>query len=195
MLKFAGEVIPSSVSQKLVCSICGQPINIHDYDLHLRLPQKMLGERLCYRCAFWKDKAEHPDPNREIINGQHYIFKPMVKEKHYFQGMGGRFVYILKTDGTVKMSNDVWFQGEIPKHFLPLFPDTAKIISRQMYFKIKKCQKWFKCNRIGCYDRYHCYWYHQEIMEPDGKAWNKVPKNWVVGGELCPSFLNKEMCI
>ena len=179
------------IRKSLVCSFCGHPIDIDNYDLNLHLPQKMLAERLCYQCAFWKDKAEHPDPNREIINGHHYIFHPYKETKSYFQGMNGRTICIMKTDGTVKCSNDVWHQGEIPERFRCLLPDTAKIIAWHLYRRLSS-RTWLKCQRKGCYDRYHCFWYHPELTEPDG-PWNIIPDNWVVGGEMCPNYVNKDI--
>lgn len=176
----------------LVCSICGQPININDFDLHQHLPKMMLAEHLCYQCAFWIDKARNPDPNREIIEGNHYIFKPFKEEKTYFMGMRGHKLYIMKTDGTVKCSNDVWHQGEIPERFRSIFPDTAKFIPWNLYCRLSSRQ-WFKCQRKGCYDRYHCYWYHPELTEPNGEAWNQIPNDWKIGGELCPNFVNRDI--
>lgn len=107
-------------------------------------------------------------------------------------GMNGQTIYIMKADGTVKRSNDVWHQGEIPEMFRHLFPNTAKFISCQLFRRLNN-RSWFQCQRKGCYDRYHCYWYHPELTEPDGEPWNIIPDNWIIGGEMCPNFVNGDI--
>ena len=122
-------------ASKELCSCCGLPTNVDDFDQRAPLTILMRKEQLCFTCAFWKDKIAHPHPDREIINGSHYVFHKWLSKPQHFQGFGGKTMYILKNDGTVKRSNNVWFQGDIPDKFKPQLPDTAKFITKAAYYK------------------------------------------------------------
>lgn len=172
------------------CSCCGAPMEIDTFDQRASLTIFMRKRQLCFTCAFWKDKIENPHPDREIINGSHYVFHKSLSEHRHFQGFGGTTMYILKNDGTVKRSNNVWFQGNIPDRFRQQLPDTAKFIAKAAYYRIRDNFQ-FSCNKKGCWDRYDCFFYHPEEMEKQG-AWNQVPKNHTPGGECCELFLNKD---
>lgn len=175
-------------ASKNACSICGGNINIGEFDIRAILTRKMKAEHLCFTCAFWKDKIDHPVPGREIINGCHYVFHEWLRQPVPFQGSGGHHYYILKTDGSVKRSNNVWFQGEIPERFKRQLPNTARLITKRAYYLIKNMGD-FKCCKKGCWDRYHCYFYDHTIEAETG-PWNQIPKNHKVGAENCETFLN-----
>lgn len=170
------------------CSICGGPMDIEEYDTRAILTKKMQAKHLCFACAFWKDKIDNPVPGREIINGCHYVFHEWLRQPIPFQGSGGHRYYILRNDGSVMRSNNVWFQGHIPERFRPQLPDTAKLITKRAYYAIKGLEC-FKCQRKGCWDRYHCYFYDRSIEAENG-PWNEIPANHKIGDELCESFLN-----
>lgn len=179
----------ASASRK-TCSICGAPMNINEFDTRAIITRKMKKEQLCFSCAFWKDKIDNPVPGREIINGCHYVFHEWVKTPIPFQGSGGYRYYILKNDGSVLRSNNVWFQGNIPERFKEQLPDTARMITKRAFYAIKNIEG-FKCSKKGCWDRYHCYFYDKSL-EKDCGPWNEIPKSHKVGGEQCESFLNIE---
>jgi hypothetical protein len=126
--------------------------------------------------------------DREIINGRHYVFHPRQDKKLYFQNFGGHEFHALRNDGSLIMSNNVWFQGEIPERFKEKLPDTAKLISKRTYKKLKNNN--FKCKSKGCWDRYHCFRYDNSIEEKYG-PWNSIPKTHKPGEEDCESFINK----
>ena len=174
-----------------LCKCCGNPIDLDQYVAAMQIPQKMDRDSLCYECAFWMLKAEKPPKNREIIDGWHYIINPYIITYKFFQGSGGRTVFIVKYDLTVKRSNDVLCQGKIPDKFLSIFPNTATFVERPIYTKVKN-NKGFRCGRIGCFDRYHCIWYDPKLKEPNG-PWNKIPANWKIGGEGCELFINNNI--
>lgn len=186
MINQVGEGASSS---DLTCSCCGKPVELDEFDIRYPLVQRMKQERVCFICSFWKDKIENPPANREIINGEHYVFHEWVLKKEHFLGFGGKPMYILKEDKTVKKSNNVWHQGEIPLHFREQLPDTAKFITEQAYNQINKNIN-FQCRAKGCWDRYNCFWYHIEI-ETDKGPWNTVPDGHVPGEEHCDSFIDK----
>lgn len=171
-----------------LCKYCGSQIHLEDYDKKLPLIQMMNNEQLCFSCAFWKNKIDHPTPNRQIINGEHWVFEPWSDKPLLFAGHGGRVFYIMLNDGGVLRSNNVWYQGEIPQHFRESLPDTAKFITRTAYYKMKN-QPSFQCQAKGCWDRYHCYWYDMSL-EANG-PWNEIPASHKIGDECCESFLDK----
>lgn len=177
-------------TNKELCSCCGVPMEIDTFDQRASLTKLMHKKQLCFTCAFWKDKIENPVPDREIINGSHYVIHEWQSERCHFQGFGGASMYILKNDGTVKRSNNVWFQGNIPDRFKSELSNTAKFITKTAYYKIKENVN-FSCNKKGCWDRYNCFFYHPEEMEKQG-AWNKVPDSHKPGNECCELFLNKD---
>jgi len=176
-------------ANKDMCSCCGAPTELADFDQQAILTIMMRKRQLCFTCAFWLDKIEHPHPDREIVNGLHCIFHQWQKLPH-FSAFRGTTAYILKKDGTVKRSNNVWFQGCIPERFKPQLPDTAKFITKEAYYKIRDNVNFF-CNKKGCWDRYNCFFYHKELMEANG-AWNKIPESHKTGDENCELFLNKD---
>ena len=172
----------------LTCLSCGSHFNLRDFDIKLPLPKIMQRERLCFTCAFWKDKINNPLPNRQIIDGAHYTFSPWAIQPQTFIGHGGQVFHILLNDGAVIRSNNVWCQGEIPERFRSMLPNTARFITKKAYNKLKS-QPLFKCQSKGCWDRYHCFWYDMTLEE--NGAWNKIPNSHKVGDECCESFLDK----
>ncbi len=180
----------ASCATDQVCHLCGAPIELESYDIKAKLVRKMKHEHICFSCAFWTDKIENPSKGREIINGFHYIFSPWNSGEKRFRGLNGSPYYALHNDGTAIRSNNVWVQGRIPDRFRELLPDTAKLITRNAYTKLKD-NVLFKCERKGCFDRYHCFFYHADEIEKNG-AWNTVPANHVVGSEECELFLDKD---
>ena len=96
-------------------------------------------------------------------------------------------IYIQKKDGTALMSNDVWNKGAIPIRFQSWFPDTAYSISKKTYKKLIRGR--MGCRARGCFDRYHCYRYDYKREFAEG-PYNAIPKDWIVGEERCPAFID-----
>lgn len=170
------------------CSICEATYEIESFNPNAPLVKTMVEKHICFQCAFWLDKIENPAPNREVIKGEHYTFNPYQDHQAIFQGHGGRVFYGVRNDGTLIISNNVWFQGEIPKRFREQLPDTAQLISKKTYTKLKNNN--FQCKAKGCWDRYHCLRYDISIEEDTG-PWNTISKTHKPGEENCESFINK----
>lgn len=171
------------------CSCCGNVQELSDFDMKFPIPQKMKAEQLCFSCAFWKDKIEHPPEHRQIINGVHYTVHPWSEVRLGFMGHSGSVFYIRETNGSIHKSNNVWCQGDIPGRFKKDLQDTAAFITKDAFAKIKRHDGGL-CQAKGCWDRYHCYWYNLEL-ESNQQPYNVIPKSHVVGGEECESFINK----
>jgi len=152
----------------------------------------MRAERLCFDCAYWKDYIDNPTPGTAIVSGALYVFEPSKKavDRRCLHTKGITFAIDMCTRDIVYCISPV-FKAKVSPAFAHLLSDQYRFISADTYFKIKEyCAS--DCKSKGCFDRYHCYWYNVEEMERYG-AWNKLPKGYVIGGEMCESFINKEL--
>lgn len=73
---------------------------------------------LCESDQHWYDLWEIKDDlNTVRVNGVHYIIgEPNAK----FKGMGGARVEVVFNDGRVVVTDNLWHQGKIPKHWQEL---------------------------------------------------------------------------
>lgn len=174
------------------CAKCGQTVDLRDFNVENRYYPIMAQNQVCYECAYWMHLKDHPIPNSQIIDHVYYSCTPVSS-----RGELGRLSlydpkrhYILTNDNEIQCVLLSCYYGIIPERFHNLLPDTAKYIARPTFTKIKK-KAGYKCRRIGCYDRYHCFWYNPEEVEPNG-PWNEIPKWHQPGWEECPLFINKQ---
>lgn len=176
--------------EMLECSMCGRKYSTFAFDDSSRLFRIMQNRNVCYKCAFWQDIIDNRPEHLEIVRGIAYRFLPYQYERlpNYILGNGGRVMYILGRDGIAKKSNDVWEIGEVPQHFREKLPNTAYLVDKNIYTRSQRRVS-LSCNKVGCFDRYHCYFYDYK-QEYETGPYNKVPKDWTVGGEKCPTFIN-----
>lgn len=172
-----------------VCQKCGK-----DYKHIYRKPTnehsiKAKQQQLCFSCAYWADLLASEIPNRVIINGYHYIVEEWTRYLLLVK-TNKPFKFIRMEDGRVIKVGVVTCQGKIPEVWLDKFPNNATDITRQEFSRLKYHPR-PNCKAIGCWDRYHCFWYDIKQEEEKG-AWNIVPENHTVGGEECPNFVNKK---
>lgn len=101
------------------CKSCGGFINFcYVDDVNKRLYEK----GICYVCDFWDNIS-----NREgniVIEGKVYV----IGDGSYIRGFGGRTFKIRLLTGQMITTNDLWFNGEIPKLFRDKIPDNASLI-------------------------------------------------------------------
>ena len=185
MPKLAGEI----TFPRLKCTYCGSPVDLRDYKLS-SLQSLMIERKLCFTCAYWMSKADDMPEHCHVIDGQLIAFNPWksLGEREILPARGYKPFYIMLNDGDVKRSNNISVQGAVPQYLRHLFPDTARYINKDIYYKVKR-HPFFKCQSKGCWDRYHCYWYDMEL-EKNG-PWNEIPKSHKMGDECCESFLDK----
>lgn len=91
----------------------------------------MAEHQLCFSCEFWRtqhelDVNERGEHNWAVIDGCHYVIDPDTDS--YFQGFGGHEFHIQFNDGTIKVTKNLWHQGEIPEEWKSVFPDNAKFL-------------------------------------------------------------------
>lgn len=179
------------MAQLIQCTHCGQTFDLDLYCAYKGISKRMRAERLCFDCAYWKGYIENPTPGTAIVSGALYVFTPDRREidRRNIRKRGITFAHDMTSKEIVTCIAPV-FKARVPATFSEMLPDQYRFISADTYFRIKEyCAPY--CNSKGCFDRYHCFWYHPEISEPHG-PWNHVPKKYTVGSEMCESFINKE---
>ena len=169
------------------CPCCGKTFWSFTSDAKASSYNKEWEGTLCRDCTNWFNLINEKRPDMEVIDGICYDF--LTPQKDIGPGDtlgGGRMKYILKKDGSVKKSNDIWKIGVVPQHLKEKLPDTAWWISRRNFRNLR--YGWYECDNKGCFDRYHCMRYH--IKQEDSKPYNVVPDNWQIGDEKCPIFIS-----
>jgi hypothetical protein len=104
------------------CKECGK-------HYHSSMTGAELREGLCFSCDFWMEKVDwENDPEERDrcvrIEGNHYHLS-----EGKFRGFGGRAFRIQFTNGRIVEHNNLWHQGDIPKHFQERLPNNAKFLS------------------------------------------------------------------
>lgn len=169
------------------CLYCGSPVRMASFNLLYEIPKIMHREHLCYRCASWERRMENPDPNRIIIDSNLYVAYPFDKTPNHFKAQKGRIYFIIFWDGRTLKTNNMQIIDTVPEPLRPAFPDTAVFAGYHKYRKVRAMYG-YHCHRKGCWDRYNCLWYD---LAKEKKPWNKIPKDWVPGGEYCPNYIQK----
>lgn len=178
------------LTNRNTCTKCGRVGYFNYYTSNSDVCRLMHSKKLCWKCAYWENIKINPPEGFEIIDDCCYQVLPYIDNPtaDMILGGNGETKYLLKNNGEVIKSNDIWLVAKIPNKYIHEFVPTAWVIPKKLYTKAKKSSH--KCYAKGCMDRYHCfrYVYQQEFTE-DG-PFNHVPLDWIVGSERCPAFLN-----
>lgn len=171
------------------CSECGKKILDFGFDKNNPIYKIMKERNLCYECAYWLDFIENPPECLEIISGKCYqVFPEQQKTPMKILGSGGKMHYLLRRNGEIEKSNDVWFVSEIPQKYRDRLKDTAWWVEKRVYFKLRRLP--FKCWSKGCMDRYYCYRYDYRREFNENGPFNIPPKEWIKGSEHCKEFVD-----
>ena len=85
---------------------------------------------LCAKCTFWYehlvDDHNAAAHTRATINGEHYVIGP---EKAKLKGFNGIQHVIRFNDGHITTTSNLWYNGEVPKHWKEQFPNNAEFIT------------------------------------------------------------------
>lgn len=192
-MKLTPSLAISSVNKVGKCRKCGTIFDLRHFKTRgSRIKQTMQEMSLCYDCAFWLlffQERKYKKKDYEIVDGHVYVVNNVEA--------GDDIVYIIKEkyflhidDHTVAAYNDVSYIGVLPDNLRRLHKDTAYFITKRIYNKVSALGNTYSCPAKGCYDRYHCFFYHPEEHEKNG-SFNKIPEDWHVGSEHCPNFANK----
>ncbi len=171
------------------CSECGKRILNYGYDDSNPIYKIMKERDIRYECAYWPNFIANPPEHLEIIGGKCYQVLPeQQKTPMKTLGSEGRMHYLLRKNGEIEKSNDVWLLSEVPLKHRDELKDTAWWITKRGYFKLKRLP--FQCWSKGCMDRYHCFRYdYRREFNKEG-PFNIPPKDWIVGEEHCKEFVN-----
>lgn len=177
------------------CSVCNKKFIKIDRTVHEDDDLSAYAEehKMCYECAYWSVFLESPRPEGlQVTGGVCYQVLPFVEEPTIYMLLGSRGEkrYFVTRQLEVIKSNDVWRIGRIPERFRDKLPDTGWFCNKSIYGKITNFNK--RCNEIGCLDRYKCLRFKYEL-ELENRPFNKVPEDWVAGGEHCLYFINTDL--
>ncbi len=176
----------------ITCLFCGKREDLEAFrSVRTPLVSKMRAEQLCFDCAYWKTWISDPEPDTVVISGKLYkLSQPLIQPTMLQARAKGLLFMIDAAESKAYAGQSLILRGTIPPQFSTAIPDQYKLITKDEYCRIYRYNAEM-CLSKGCFDRYHCIWYHQEISEPNG-PWNTIPKNYVIGSENCPSFVNKK---
>ena len=125
-------------NQLVTCHECGQ---VDKTRWSSDLNKELVDKQLCFNCHFWLEKVgwalndnKTPQGAQALrVKGSHYVSNGMCSGgPSAFRGYGGSlFYFMLHTDlNTVHTTNNMWHQGDVPKHFEGRLPDNASFITQ-----------------------------------------------------------------
>lgn len=187
-----GYVHRNLLNSKYNCSLCGKPVYRFNMSKTMKYAIAMEKEHICWECAYWKKFLNTPHDDMDVISGSCYRIFPFIEKEdrrveQILGGGGKKTYYILRRNGECFRSNDVWWINVIPSKYRLQLKPTAWWVTKNFWKSLKRSMH--KCKAVGCMDRYHCYRYQYQL-EFDKEPYNHVPKDWIVGSEHCPAFLN-----
>lgn len=179
----------------ITCTHCGKQEDLQLFNsVQSPLVSKMREEQLCFDCAYWIMWMTNPEPNTITISHKLYKLTQPLKTVNLCQARASKMQFLIDMkDRQIYGNIGLILRGTIPSQFYNVLPDRYKFITKDEYQRIYKFND-DKCLSKGCFDRYHCLWYRQDIAEPNG-SWNTIPDGYVIGSEQCPSFINKNIII
>lgn len=175
----------------ITCTCCGKREDLEAFrSLRNPLVSKMRSEQICFECAYWLNWLENPEPDTITMNGKLYKLDPPLRQLPVCQATAKSLRFVIKI-GTkeVYAVKNMMLKGTVPAHLSHLIVDQYRFIARDEYCRIIGFNAEM-CLSKGCFDRYHCLWYRKDIAEPN-EPWNIIPKDYQIGGECCPSFIDK----
>lgn len=177
----------------ITCSFCGKREDLEVYRVvNSPLVSKMRTELLCFECAYWLRWLKNPEPNTLVIDGQLWASVVPFEKPSLHRSRANEYKFVIDINTQeVFGSAALTLKGNIPERFAAQLPNQYKFITRDEYLRMNGYNAEM-CLSKGCFDRYHCIWYNAAIAEPD-EPWNNIPKNYKIGSEDCPSFVNKDV--
>ena len=121
------------LNRTITCQVCGKQENLSHWILSMA--KELQKHNICFECNHWRKQHQLDQEEREpytyaIVKGHHYVLGPE-EDKSYFRGYGGHKFHFKFLDGTIKISTNVWHQGDIKEahpHWREIMPDNAEII-------------------------------------------------------------------
>ena len=138
----------------------------------------------------WINWLVTPEPDTIVVSGKLYKLTSPLNRLPLSKTKARALQFVVKVGTSeVYTVTGMILRGMIPARLSQLVPDQYKFITRDEYRRVVGFNAEM-CLSKGCFDRYHCLWYRADIAEPD-EPWNIVPTDYRIGGENCPSFIDK----
>lgn len=182
------KITHNDLPTQMTCSVCGAVYELGMYRCRPEIHNIMQSHSICFTCAFWK-KILNKEVDYAIVDGQCYLVNQEPKKVQLTTNARSDCKYLMNENFHTRCLGSVQLYGAVPQHLRPFLPDEGIFVSRKIYYK--GLSGYWKCNRKGCWDRYHCLRYDLNI-EKDG-PWNTVPENHIIGDEDCYSFIDKKI--
>jgi hypothetical protein len=113
------------------CSECKRDVTRKDVNYSEPMRMRLMLNQLCFTCHHWTEKLHYQGPMAVVrVNGHHYMYDtrmPYVEnDGRQFLGHGGAkwWIDFLLGEALI-LTNNLWYQGEIPDHFRKRLPDNA----------------------------------------------------------------------
>lgn len=104
------------------CIICGKKIEKSSYT------NAVLCSSKCFHKNFWNEYVEiKDDPKIVRVDGKQYYIG---RENQTLRGFGGNKFHIKFYDGREIISDNLWYNGEVPEDYKELLPDNAVFIKQ-----------------------------------------------------------------
>lgn len=165
------------------CKKCGTLVDMREFTEWNTEQDEMVASRLCVSCKYWYGIRERAGKDVEVIGGEVYqcsdVSSAFRNHKNIYLMRPGRIVEARRVCGVI---------GPVPAPFAHVIHDTGRLLKRETYMIGRNLPQGYKCARKGCFDRYRCFWYDRN---GEGKAWNRIPKTHITGGEGCPIFIQR----
>ena len=171
------------------CVICGRRVDLAAYDPADELYTPMRDRHICCHCAYW-DKIAETRPSGSIVVSGELVVPSYVLYDPFVPTLKRKVFIINRQTGEAIKANALVNYGQIPERLRSRMPDEGAYTDYNIYRKVA-ANAGYICRKPGCLDRYHCFFYHPDISEPDG-PWNVVPPGHKPGWEGCPIFINQQ---
>lgn len=169
------------------CVSCGAGVDLHEYAPGCKYLGLMYHNHECYECSYWRRLITNRPKGSLVIDGELITFS--YTRTNPFTAILHRVKHIVTHNAQAYVANNIVSYGKVPERYKQYLPNEGTYVPRSVYAQIKK-NEGLNCRKKGCYDRYHCFFYHPEHTEPSG-PWNEIPANYKPGWEGCPMFVNK----
>jgi hypothetical protein len=116
------------------CVECKRSVFSTDLRYTEEMNAQLIEAQMCFKCNFWTERLNYQGDHAVVrFEGHHFMYdtkRPWNEDTNTFRGHGGaifKITFHLADVGQSVLTNDLWAQGEIPKHFRSRMPDNAVI--------------------------------------------------------------------
>ena len=110
------------------CEICGKEFTTFAYGEGVF--RNLCGDSKCFNTKFWQEKVKSvkEDPSKFVVVKGECYYVGDENDRSSFRGHNGARFKIRRDDGTVFITTNLWYNGEIPQEFRKFLPDNAEFV-------------------------------------------------------------------